>query len=106
VVVIRIFSSIEEAHKKIPKGSIRLLIIDGRKIGLAHNTEGFYAFDNACPHQHEPLNKGIITQYNEVVCALHHYRFSLKTGIETKGRCESMNVYSVKIEDDGVFIDI
>jgi nitrite reductase/ring-hydroxylating ferredoxin subunit len=104
--MIKIFSSLEEASESIPKGSLRLLIIDGKKIALAHTADGFYAFDNKCPHQNEPLHKGTLTAHNEVVCHLHHYRYNLQTGREANNRCGTMNVYSLKIKNAGVFIDL
>ena len=67
---------------------------------------GFRAFDNACPHQHEPLHKGKLLPRGEVVCPLHHYRFNLINGNEAKSQCGPMNVYPVKVEGDGVYINI
>ena len=104
--MIKIFSSQAEASTSIPINSLRLLIINGKKIAMAHTQEGFYAFDNECPHQNEPLHKGMLTAFNEVVCQLHHYRFNLKTGQEANNRCRSMTGYSIIVEKSGVFIDL
>jgi len=104
--MIKIFSSFEEASNSIPIGGLRLLIINGKKIALAHTNDGFYAFDNECPHQNEPLHKGTLTAFNDVVCRLHHYRFNIKTGQEANNRCGSMTNYSIIIEDSGIFIDL
>lgn len=104
--MIKIYSSFEEASKSIPIGGLRLLIINGKKIALAHIDDGFYAFDNECPHQNEPLHKGTLTAFNDVVCRLHHYRFNIKTGQEANNRCGSMTNYSIIIEESGIFIDL
>lgn len=104
--LIKIFSSIAEANKSIPNGRLKLLIIDGKKIALAHTEDGFYAFENECPHQNEPLHKGVLTPFNEVVCQLHHYRFNMKTGHEANNRCQSMTSFSIIVEEYGVFIDL
>ena len=104
--MIKIFSSIEEAEKTIAVGKIQLLIIDGKKIGLARFDSGFVAFDNMCPHQNEPLHKGMLTRYGEIVCPLHFYRFNSTTGQETNNRCKPLETYPVKIENDGVFIKL
>lgn len=104
--MIKIFSSLAEASQSIPVGSIRLLIIDGKKIAMAHTEDGFYAFDNECPHQNEPLHKGTLTAFNEIVCRLHHYRYNMKTGLEANNRCRSMTNYSIIIEEAGIFIDL
>ena len=104
--MIKIFSSFDEASESIPKGSIRLLIIDGKKIAMAHAEDGFYAFDNECPHQKEPLHKGMLSVFNEVVCRLHHYRFNMRTGQEANNRCASMTSYSIIVKESGIFIDL
>lgn len=104
--MIKIFSSLEEAVRAVPIGKIRLLIINNKKIGLVHTKMGFRAFDNACQHQHEPLHKGLITPYGEVVCPLHHYRYNLETGQEAENRCNAMHIYAVKTNRHGLFIEI
>ncbi len=104
--MIKIFSSLEEASNSIPVGSLRLLIIDGKKIAMAHSEDGFYAFENECPHQNEPLHKGTLTAFNEVVCRLHHYRFNLQTGMEANNQCRSMSGYAIIVKESGIFIDL
>ena len=104
--MIKIFSSFAEVSESIPKGALRLLIIDGKRIAIAHTENGFRAFSNECPHQNEPLHKGEITRHDEVICRLHHYRFNLQTGKEANNRCGSLSLYPIKIEDSGVFIDL
>jgi nitrite reductase/ring-hydroxylating ferredoxin subunit len=104
--MIKLFSSLEEASKAIPLGSIKLLILDGKKIALAHTIEGFHAFENECPHQYEPLHKGRINSGNEVTCRLHEYRFNLITGKEADNRCDSMNIYPIKVQDSEFFIEL
>ena len=104
--LVKIFSSIAKASESIPKGGLRLLVIDGKKIAIAHTEDGFYAFNNECPHQNEPLHKGTLTAFNEVICRLHHYRFNIKTGKEANNRCGSMTNYSIIIEEEGIFIDL
>ena len=90
----------------VAKGSIKLLIINDKRIALAHTDLGLRAFDNLCPHQHEPLHKGYITPFGEVVCALHHYQFSIKSGKEVSNRCSGLKFYSLKIAPNGVYIDL
>lgn len=104
--MVKIFSSLKEASNSIPIGSLRLLIIDGKKIAMAHTEDGFYAFDNECQHQNEPLHKGTLTAFNEVVCRLHHYRYNMKTGKEANNRCGSMTCYAIIVKESGIFIDL
>jgi nitrite reductase/ring-hydroxylating ferredoxin subunit len=104
--MVKIFSSLEEATKAIPKRGLRLLIIDGKKIAITHTDEGLYAFDNACPHQNEPLNKGSININNEVVCRLHEYRYNLITGKESGNQCGPLTIYQIHSNDSGVYLDL
>ena len=104
--MVKIFPSKEEALTKIKHGKPQLIIIDGKKICLARFDEKFYAFDNACPHQHEPLNKGAVTKFEEIVCPLHYYRFNMTSGQETNNRCKSLELYQIELNDDGLFIKI
>ncbi|RLD23103.1 MAG: Rieske (2Fe-2S) protein [Bacteroidetes bacterium] len=104
--MIKLFSSEEEASKAVAKGSLKLLIINEHRICLAHTYSGFRAFDNSCPHQQEPLHKGSLTHFDEVVCSLHHYRFNMIIGQEANNRCQGMRLYSVKITESGVYLDL
>ena len=104
--MVRVFASQAEAEEKIAVGQIQLLIIDNKKIALAHFADGFKAFDNNCPHQHEPMHKGMLTKFGEIVCPLHYYRFNGVTGQETNNRCQPIEIYPVEINQDGFFIKI
>ena len=86
--------------------SIKLIIIDGERLSVANTKNGIIAFDNRCPHQNEPLSKGLIAPNGDVVCALHYYRFSPKTGLEVSKRCNSLKFYPVVVNDKGVFLDL
>ena len=104
--LVRIFNSQEEAETKIALGKIQLLIIDDKKIALARFKDGFKAFDNSCPHQYEPLHKGMLTKYGEIVCPLHFYRFNGVTGQEVNNRCKPVDIYPVVINEDGFYLKI
>ena len=103
---VKIFNSKKEADDAVPGGKIKLLIIDGVKLGLARFEGKYFAFDNICPHQNEPLDKGMLTKYGEVVCPLHFYRFNLTSGQETNNRCKAMDRYLIEIRKNGVFIKV
>ncbi len=104
--LIKIFPSAEKAMETVPVGTMKRLLIGERKLTLAHTAQGWRAFDNLCPHQYEPLHKGMITPYLEVVCPLHHYRFDLTTGREASSRCDDLRLYKVIEKPDGLFVEI
>lgn len=104
--MIKVFSSEAEAKEKLAVGKIQLLVINGQKIALARFADGFKAFENNCPHQNEPLHKGLLTRYGEIVCPLHYYRFNGVTGQEANNRCRPIETYPVIINEEGFFLKL
>jgi len=85
-----VFESNEESDKMIPFGEKRLFKAGGKSICVARIQSGLVAFQNACPHQGEGLNKGHINPFGEITCPLHSYRFDLKTGDEVANKCAGL----------------
>lgn len=52
---------------------------DGREIVILRADGAYYAFDNACPHQGNPLMDGEVLG-DVLECAYHGWRFDLGTG--------------------------
>lgn len=113
----KLFNSEEEAKKKVALGTSILLTAsdeDGKdeKICLSHTKDGFFAVQNKCSHAGADLYKGFINEQNEIVCPLHHYCFSLKTGNNTRGNAVSLKTYRLEWKNDeatqqnSLFIDL
>lgn len=100
---VKIFSSLEEANQRVPRGSLKRLVIGEKEFCLIHTDEGFKLTSNFCPHRNEYLHKGSVNSYNEIICPLHQYRFSLEDGQEANNRCGHLKVFPIKINKDGVF---
>jgi nitrite reductase/ring-hydroxylating ferredoxin subunit len=95
-----------EADEEVPEGTSRKLVIKGNDYLLIHTSKGFSVSDFLCPHQHEPLDGGKTNNFDEIICPLHEYRFSLKTGIESSNRCKSLRLYQIAEKSDGLYIEI
>jgi nitrite reductase/ring-hydroxylating ferredoxin subunit len=52
---------------------------DGREILLIRVAGELHAFDNACPHEGNPLVDGDVLG-DQLECAYHAWRFDLRTG--------------------------
>ena len=52
---------------------------DGRQILLLRVAGEIHAFDNACPHEGNPLVDGDV-RGDQIECAYHGWRFDLRTG--------------------------
>ena len=60
-------------------GDRALVEADGREIVILRVDGGLHAFDNACPHQGNPLVEGEVLG-DVLDCAYHGWRFDLATG--------------------------
>ncbi len=104
--IIKIFNSPDEAEIEIPLGTSRKLIVEEKPYLIIHSTQGFTVTDELCPHQRASLVKGMLNSFEEIICPLHEYRFSLKTGIESSNRCGHLTLYQIAVKSDGLYIEI
>ena len=102
----KVFASLAEAQARIPSNQVKLVIIKGKKICLAHSTTGFYAIGNACPHRGASLSDGKINHLGEIVCPLHSYRYRLTDGRACEGLSDDAQTYPVLANHEGFFIKV
>ena len=102
----KIFEDLIQAQSMIPVTKTKLLVVAGQRVCLAHTARGLFAVEDNCPHLGESLSKGTINYLDEVVCPWHNYRFNLKTGTECKYRSRNLKTYPIKIEENGVYLEI
>ena len=102
----KVFSGVNEAGEKVPRGTIRRIIIKSHVISLAHVDDDFYAFEDSCPHKSVSLKDGTINYLGEIVCPLHNYQYDLKTGRECNSRTRDLKIYRIQINDEGFFIEV
>ena len=103
---IKIFDNEQALENNVPLNGKQLVVARGKKILLARTLNGYCAVQDRCPHNGASLSGGFCTTEGEVVCPLHRYRFSLKTGKATSGGSYTLEVYPLEIKADGVFIGI
>ena len=101
---------------EIPPGERKIVVLEGRSIGVFNVKGAFYALRNACPHQAGPLCQGRITglltasdpqhltltRAGEVIrCPWHGWEFDITTGrsIFNPHRLR-VRAYDVTIEPD------
>jgi nitrite reductase/ring-hydroxylating ferredoxin subunit len=106
---VQVFDNLDKAYEAVPLHSVRVVHFRSRnlKIALARTERGFFAVAEACPHMKASFAKGFCTRFDEIVCPLHQYRFSLKTGVEQSGQgCDDVEVYAVEWNENGVWIEL
>lgn len=100
-----VFASVEKAHLLIPEGRAAQIDVEGRLVCLARIGNSFYAFEDKCPHQGVPLHKGKCED-GYFICPWHRYAFHLSNGRERNGMCDALKTFSVKVENDKIYIGI
>jgi nitrite reductase/ring-hydroxylating ferredoxin subunit len=78
--------------------------VDGREIAVFKIGDAVYAFENACPHEGNPLIEGEIGG-ETLTCAYHLWRFDLATGACLSGD-EPARCYPVRLEGDEIRIEL
>lgn len=101
---IKIFNSAEIAARQVPLNTLRKLKISGLSLCLAHTKAGWFAIQDACPHQKASLSQGQLNSQNQVICPLHQYTYSLLNGAEGNCRTEACQVYEVVQEEGGLYL--
>jgi 3-phenylpropionate/trans-cinnamate dioxygenase ferredoxin component len=103
---IRILTSEAEARVVLPENKPRLVVVGAMRLALVRTADGFYAVQDFCTHNKESLSKGSINYQQEIICPWHGYCFDLKTGRESQQRSADVQTYPVKVNEDGLFIDL
>ncbi|MCH8903319.1 MAG: Rieske 2Fe-2S domain-containing protein [Bacteroidetes bacterium] len=75
-------------------------------ICVARLEDGYYAVADMCPHASGSLSEGEIDSRENIVCPVHLYKFSLRTGINTSGEDYFLKKYPLKLMEDGYYIGI
>lgn len=77
---------------------------DGRQILLIRVAGEIHAFDNACPHEGNPLVDGDVIG-DQLECAYHAWRFDLRTGACLYGD-EPAHRYQAEERGDEILIRV
>jgi 3-phenylpropionate/trans-cinnamate dioxygenase ferredoxin subunit len=79
-------------------GQTRSIPAGRHMIAVARSGDAYYAIEDICTHDGEPLTGGEI-EGNEIICPRHGARFCLRTGEAlTPPAYEPVRVYETKIE--------
>jgi 3-phenylpropionate/trans-cinnamate dioxygenase ferredoxin subunit len=79
-------------------GQTKSIAAGKRMIAVARSGDIYYAIDDICTHDGEPLAGGEI-EGTEIICPRHFARFCLRTGEAlTPPAYEPVRVYETKIE--------
>jgi nitrite reductase/ring-hydroxylating ferredoxin subunit/uncharacterized membrane protein len=92
------------AADELKVNAMKLLHINGQRIVLARNEDGYSAFDDRCTHKGGSLADGSLI-CGTVQCPWHGSQFSVKDGKPTAGPATaSIKTYPVELREGKVFL--
>lgn len=95
-------SGIDFSHKGIAE--IRVADID---ICVVQKGLELFACRSTCPHAGARFAEdGFINAASQIVCCVHNYRFSLKTGRDALNEGYFLKLYPIEVRTNGVFVKI
>lgn len=88
----------------LPEGDfVEQIKVNGEKVCVVREKGEFYVLQNTCPHAGGILSGGWCK--NEyIVCPIHRWEYSLKTGRGAQGQGDYIHIYPVEHRSDGIYI--
>lgn len=84
----------------------KLIEIERKAIAIFNLSDGFYAIEDNCPHQHLPLADGLV-EGDVITCPYHNAKFNLKSGaVLAPPACENLTIFSTRVVEDKIQIEI
>jgi nitrite reductase/ring-hydroxylating ferredoxin subunit/uncharacterized membrane protein len=92
------------SEDELEVNQMMLLHVDNDRIVLGRAEDGYYAFDDHCPHRGGVLSDGALV-CGTVQCPWHGSQFDIKTGLLKAGPSnEGIHTYPVHCKDGKVFL--
>lgn len=86
---------------RIPRGEGRTYYVNGRAIAVFRTRDDeVFATQALCPHKAGLLADGMVGA-GKVICPLHAYQFSLKTGRPIGNTCQGLRTYPISLSLTG-----
>jgi len=90
----------------ITPGRTLRVVVDGTEVLLCNVDGAIYAIEDVCTHDGAPLDQGELEECR-IVCPRHGAEFDVRTGEVLKlPAVMPLPTYSVRIEDDNVYVDV
>lgn len=89
----------------MPIGGSRAYAVGRYEVAVFHVDDGFYAVENACPHQGGPLADGWLEDAT-ITCPWHGWCFDVRTGKMTLGEFARVPRFAVREQDDDLYVGL
>jgi nitrite reductase/ring-hydroxylating ferredoxin subunit len=84
-------------------GDIVPIAVGGRALVLCRVGDAYFATQRRCLHQGGDLAEGV-TSGGHIVCAVHGWRFDLRTGCHELSPGTCLRTHAVEVRDGTVFV--
>lgn len=98
---IKIAGNIEEINFN---NNIATIQINGRSICIIKTLNGLKACSSRCPHAGGDLSSGFLDAKGNIICPVHHYRFSLTHGRDMNSEGYFLKIFQLKENEEGVWL--
>ena len=100
-----VFTRVARASEIMP-GSIKGYVVGDKKIAITNVSGNFYAIEDRCAHQGQPLAGGLLMG-NVVMCLFHGAQFDVTTGKSMNATTKDpVKTFPVKVEGDDIMVDV
>ena len=98
----KVADSVDEIN--FSSNSMTELEVAGKTICVAFQNNKLLACTQKCPHSGGNLADGFVDTMGNIVCPLHHYKFSLYNGRNVSGEGYFLKTFPVEKREDGIFV--
>lgn len=86
--------------------NLATITVAGKQLCIAQLENEVFACAAQCPHAAQPLAQGYVNVRRQIVCPLHHYKFSLENGRNVSGEGYFLRTYPVVQRADGWYVGL
>ncbi len=99
----RIILKLENGFQ-LGEGVSKIVSYNGLSIVLFKFNSEYFAFENMCTHEDEPLSKGKIDDY-EIECPKHGAKFDIRTGeVRSLPAVKPLKIFDVTVANNEIII--
>jgi nitrite reductase/ring-hydroxylating ferredoxin subunit len=106
---------------EIEAGKMKIVCINGKEIGLFHESGDYFAVLNYCPHRGAPVCLGKVTgmvtstgpgetdydaERKILRCPWHHWEFDLESGNALTPIRQRLKTFPVTLESGNILVDV
>ena|SRR5688572_12882648 len=85
---------------------IAVVHVQDKKICITRYNDQWFAFSATCPHASGHMDQGFVDAAGNIVCPVHRYRFSLKSGRDTNSEGYHLKTYKLELRGTALYVGL